>query len=113
MFQLFNYSSTHPLVTAPNHETHGPVTVIRQRIETNDGGVDAVRHAIGHVSVAVSVSRKHHGAASRVSNEVPVVGIMIIHHQVRRHPFVSIATSLCSDGGHYLLTVKICLYPWS
>ena len=108
-----------------NHETHGHVTVPRDRPETNVGGGEALRHVIGHVCVAVVVSCKRHRVASRVSNVAPVVrGGCIRHpvsddcirHPVWRHPFVIIVTSLCSDRGHPLYTVivytgKPCLNP--
>ena len=59
------------IIAALNHEAHGYVTVPRDRPETNVGGDDAVRHAVGHGSVAVGVSRKRQRFATRVTNGAP------------------------------------------
>ena len=98
------------IVTALNQKAQRHVSVPRNWPENNTGGDDFARYAIGHGSVAVSVSSKRQRFASRVSNVVPARGVYI-RHVVWRHPFVGIVTSLCSDGRHCLYTVKVCLNP--
>ena len=81
IFYINGLSLTH-IVAALDQESQRHVPVPRDRPQTNVGGNDAVRHAIGHSSVAVSVSPKRNSPVIRVFNTLPGARCVSVCHLI-------------------------------